>query len=127
MKKLALPTDGPALRLYIISVFAILQALKSSDFIALRASSNPGLTWFLLKWFFLDTCFIYTLPYLNIPWLRFRRSSQLLQIAFVLILNWGLSFGWEVIRDSGLTVGIVWTGILRSNIISKWVTDCSFL
>jgi len=114
MKKVAVSTDAPALRFYIISLFALLQGVKSYDFIALRASSNPQLAWFLLKWVFLDTCFIYVLPFLNIPWLRFRRSSQLLQIAFVLILNWSLSFGWEVVRDSGLSVGIIWTGVLRS-------------
>lgn len=114
MKTLALPTDGPALRLYILSVFVLLQGLKSYDFISLRASSNPKLTWFLLKWFFFDSCFIYVLPYLNIPWLRFRRSAQLGQIALVLILNWGLSFGWEVVRDSGLSFGIIWTALLQS-------------
>ena len=113
MKKLALPTDGASLRLYIISVFALLQSLKFYDFLTIRAAANPKLAWFLLKWFFFDTCFIYVLPYLNIPWLKFRRSAQLLQIAFVLMLNWGLSFGWDVIRDSGLSVGVVWAGMVR--------------
>src|SRR5271156_1109420 len=114
MKTFALPTDGPALRLYVMSLFVFLQSLKAYDFFSIRAATNPHLTWFLLKWFVLDTCFIYVLPYLNIPWLKFRRSSQLLQFAFVLVLNWGLSFGWEMVRDSGLSVGLVWTGILRS-------------
>jgi hypothetical protein len=114
MKTFALPTDGPALRLYVMSVFVFLQSLKAYDFVSIRAATNPNLTWFLLKWFVLDTGFIYLLPYLNIPWLKFRRSSQLLQFAFVLLLNWGLSFGWEMVGDSGLSVGLVWTGILRS-------------
>jgi len=114
MKTFALPTDGPALRLYIMSLFVILQSLKANDFVSIRAATNPNLAWFLLKWFVLDTGFIYLLPYLNIPWLKFRRSSQLLQFAFVLLLNWGLSFGWEMVGDSGLSVGLVWTGILRS-------------
>jgi len=114
MKTFALPTDGPALRLYVMSLFVFLQSLKAYDFFSIRAATNPHLTWFLLKWFVLDNCFIYVLPYLNIPWLKFRRSSQLLQFAFVLVLNWGLSFGWEMVRDSGLSVGLVWTGILRS-------------
>ena len=119
MKTLALPTDGPALRLYIISLFVLLQGLKCYDFITIRAVANPGLMWFLTKWFFLDTCFIYVLPYLNIPWLKFRRSSQLLQIAFALLLNWGLSFGWEVFRDSGLTFGLIWRGIWRRTAFRK--------
>jgi len=114
MKTFALPTDGPALRLYVMSLFVFLQSLKAYDFVSIRAATNPNLTWFLLKWFVLDTCFIYVLPYLNIPWLKFRRPSQLLQFAFVLLLNWGLSFGWEMVGDSGLSVGLVWTGILRS-------------
>ena len=113
MKTFSLPTDGPALRLYVISLVALLQGLKAYDFVALRASSDPLLAWFLIKWFVLDTCFIYALPYLNVPWLRFRRSSQLLQIAFVLVLNWTLSFGWEVIRDSGLSVSVVSSAILK--------------
>ena len=120
MKTFALPTDGPNLRLYIISLLGLLQGLKVYDFLMIRAIANPALGWFLLKWFFLDTCFIYALPYLNIPWLRFRRSSQLLQIAFVLFLNWGLSYGWEVLRDSGLSVGVIWTGILRRRIEFKY-------
>lgn len=127
MKTLALPTDGPALRLYIISLFALLQGLKCYDFITIRAVANPGLMWFLTKWFFLDTCFIYVLPYLNIPWLKFRRSSQLLQIAFVLLLNWGLSFGWEVFRDSGLTFGLIWRGIWRRSAVRKKKFDLSVL
>src|SRR5271155_4342594 len=113
MKTFSLPTDGPALRLYVISLVALLQGLKAYHFIALRASSDPTLAWFLVKWFCLDTCFIYALPYLDIPWLRFRRSSQLLQIAFVLVLNWMLSFGWDVIRDSGLSVSVVSSALLK--------------
>src|SRR5208282_2642979 len=94
---------------------ALLQGLKSYDFISLRASQSPKLASFLLKWFLLDTCFIYALPYLDIPWLRFRRSSQLLQIAFVLVLNWTLSFGWEVIRDSGLSLGVISSALFKCN------------
>ena len=127
MKTFALPTDGPNRRLYIISLLALLQGLKIYDLLAMRAASNPKLSWFLFKWFFLDTCFIYALPYLNIPWLRFRRSSQLLQIMFVLILNWGLSFGWEVVKDSGLSLGIIWSGILRRALCSQRRADDSLL
>jgi hypothetical protein len=127
MKTFDIPADGPNRRLYIISLLIFLQALKVADFLALRAVSDPKLGWFLLKWFFLDTCFIYALPYLNIPWLRFRRSSQLLQIMFVLILNWGLSFGWGFIRDSGLSVGVVWTAIFRSTLRSNGFVDDSLL
>ena len=113
MKTFALPTDPPARRLYAFSLFALLQGLKAYDFLALRASSDPSLAWFLIKWFSLDTCFVYALPYLDIPWLRFRRSSQLLQIAFVLVLNWTLSFGWEVMRDSGLSIGVVSSALFK--------------
>ena len=113
MKTLAIPSDGPALRLYAMSVFALLQGLKAYDFIWLRASSDPALTWFLMKWFFLDAAFIYALPFLDIPWLRFRRSSQLLQIAGVLLLNWALSFGWDVLCESGLTVGALWSALFK--------------
>jgi hypothetical protein len=117
MKTVALPSDGPARRFYAISLFAGLQAIKLYDFLTIRVSANPQLTWFLLKWFFWDSCYIYILPYFNVPWLKFRRSSQLLQIAFVLVLNWGLSFGWEVVRDSGLSLATVWAGILRSMLL----------
>lgn len=127
MKTFALPVDGPNRRLYIICVLVLLQGLKVADFLALRVASDPTLGWFLLKWFFLDTCFLYALPYLNIPWLRFRRSSQLLQIMFVLILNWGLSFGWEFIRNSGLTVGVIWTAIFRSTLCTNGFVDDSVL
>lgn len=113
MKTFALRADPPARRLYAFSLFALLQGLKAYDFLALRASSNPSLAWFLTKWFLLDTCFIYALPYLDIPWLRFRRSSQLLQIAFVLVLNWTLSFGWEVVRDSGLSLGVISSALFK--------------
>ena len=113
MKTLAIPTDGPALRLYVLSLFALLQALKCYDFISVRAVADPKLTTFLLKWSFFDCCFIYILPYLNIPWLQFKRSSRLLQVAGVLLLNWGLSFGWEVFKETGFGIGTVWAALLR--------------
>ena len=113
MKAFSLRSDGPALRRYAISFFALLQGVKVYDFLWLRASSDPGLAWFLTKWFCLDTGFIFALPYLHIPWLRFRRSSQLLQIAFVLVLNWSLSFGWEIFRDSGLSVSVVLSALIK--------------
>jgi hypothetical protein len=116
MKTLTLPTDGASLRFYVISLFALLQALKFYEFILLRASTDPKLFWFLGKWSLLEGVFVFVLPYLNIPWLRFRRTSQVLQLAFVLCLNWGLSFGWEVIRDSGLSVGSIWAAVLKSAI-----------
>ena len=116
MKTFAIPTDGPALRLYVFSLFALLQALKCYDFISIRAVTNPKLTTFLLKWSFVDSCFIYILPYLNVPWLRFRRSVRVLQIAGVLLLNWGLSFGWEVFKDSGFGVGLIWSALVRGTV-----------
>jgi hypothetical protein len=114
MKTLSVPTDGPSLRLYVISLFTLLQALKFYDFVTLRAATEPQLFKFLAKWFVLDAVFVSVLPFLNIPWLKFRRSSQVLQIAFVFVLNWGLSFGWDVIRDSGLSIGTIWAGLLKS-------------
>jgi hypothetical protein len=113
MKTVALPTDGPARRLFALALLAGLQAIKLYDFYTIRAAANPPLTTFLLKWLFAETCYIYVLPYFDIPWLKFRRSTQLLQIAFVLILNWGLSFGWEVVRDSGIGLGSIWAGVLK--------------
>jgi hypothetical protein len=113
MKTVALPADGPARRAYAFALLAALQAVKIYDFYTIRAAANPRLTYFLLKWLFWESCYIYVLPYFNIPWLKFRRSSQLLQIAFVLILNWGLSFGWEAIRDSGIGLGTIWAGVLK--------------
>lgn len=114
MKTLALPTDGASLRLYVISLFTVLQALKFYEFVTLRAATDPQLLKFLAKWFVLDILFVSVLPFLNIPWLKFRRSSQVLQIAFVFVLNWGLSYGWDVIRDSGLSVGTIGAGLLKS-------------
>src|SRR5271154_524269 len=117
MKTVAIPDDAPARRFYILSGFALLQGLKFYDFLVIRSVSDPQLSTFLLKWFFLDGLFVFVLPLLNIPWLKFRRSSQLLQIAAVLVLNWGLSFGWEAVRDSGLTFGVIWTGIVKGSIL----------
>jgi hypothetical protein len=113
MKTVALSTDGPSRRLWALALLAGLQAIKLYDFYTIRAAANPQLATFLVKWLVFETCYIYVLPYFNIPWLQFRRSSQLLQIAFVLILNWGLSFGWEVVRDSGIGLGSIWAGVLK--------------
>jgi len=113
MKTLAIPTDGPALRFYALSIFALLQGIKCYDFLSIRAVTNPSLSTFLLKWTFFDSLFISVLPYLDIPWLRFRRSSRLLQVAGVLLLNWGLSFGWEVFKESGFGIGMIWAALLR--------------
>lgn len=113
MKTVALAADGPARRLYAISLFAVLQALKLYDFLDLRTSNTPALTWFCVKWICLDSVFVYVLPYLNVPWLRFRRSVQLLQIVVVVALNWGLSYGWELVMDSGLTVGLAWATLVK--------------
>jgi hypothetical protein len=116
MKTFVIPADGPALRLYVLSLFAVLQAIKCYDFISVRAVTNPQLSIFLMKWSFFDSLFVYILPYLNIPWLQFRRSSRLLQIAGVLVLNWALSFGWEVFKESGFGVGMLWAALVRGTL-----------
>ena len=123
MKTLALAADGPARRLYALSLFAVLQALKLYDFLDLRTSSSPALTWFCAKWICLDSVFVYVLPHLNIPWLRFRRPVQLLQIVMVFGLNWGLSFGWEIVMDSGLTLGLVWSALVKGCLNHVGVVD----
>jgi hypothetical protein len=127
MKTVTISRDGPALRFYILSVFALLQGLKAYDFLALRAVSDPQLAQFLVKWSIFDTCFVYLLPYLQIPWLRFRRSLVLLQILGVLGLNWGLSFGWEIWRDSGFGVGILWTALFKGMADGLLLSDYSVL
>lgn len=122
MKTLALPADGPARRLYVISLFTILQSLKLYDILALHASSKPSPFLFCLKWVCIDSVFVYVLPYLNIPWLRFRRSVQILQFAMVLVLNWGISYGWDIVLDSGLTLGVVWSALLRGcPLLCSWL------
>jgi hypothetical protein len=126
MKSLAISLDGPALRFYILSLFALLQGLKSYDFLALRAVSNPQLAQFLVKWSLLDACVVYLLPYLGIPWLRFRRPLVLMQILAVLGVNWALSFGWEILRDSGFGVAMVWTGLVKGR-MQYFLADCSVL
>lgn len=118
--------DLASQRLFIVSAFILIQSWKlydllllKSDF-ALSSNSNKGLdgististAGFLFKYIIIDGLFVWSLPILNIPYLRFSLSKTIL---FTIILNASTVFlvsSWAVPLLSNVFLP-VWKFVLQ--------------
>ncbi|KAI0964418.1 hypothetical protein AcW1_001243 [Taiwanofungus camphoratus] len=97
--------DVPSQRLYLLSLGALLQAIKVFDFLQyLISKDNEGS--FGRKWFIVDFLYCICLAVLRIPRLRYSKSMVTLQIVSLWILD-GLMFGGIVLNVGGHS----WIGI----------------
>lgn len=83
--------DAPTQRFYATSLFIFLQALKFYDYIQLYGAPPSSETIFAIKWIGIDAAYLLLVPKLKIPWLSFRLTTAMLQIAIISILNICLS------------------------------------
>ncbi|KAI0828950.1 hypothetical protein BC628DRAFT_1533561 [Trametes gibbosa] len=84
--------DVPDQRRYILSLGALLQAVKAWDFLCYWTSSADAPSHFARKWMFADFLFCTGLSWLRIPRLRYTKSVVALQILSLWLLD-GLAFG----------------------------------
>jgi nucleoporin POM152 len=81
-------------RLYIISLFVLLQAWKLYDLILSSSSLSS------LKHSILDVVFLLGLPYLRIPKLEYDQKTKYSAAAVVCFLNWLAFGGWRLVSSS---------------------------
>lgn len=78
--------EFPTQRLYAISIFVLLQALKLYDAYGAHLSSHlEQYSGILLKWWFIDSVYMFALWVLQIPWLQFSGLKSIC-LALLLIL-----------------------------------------
>lgn len=65
--------NGPTQRLYIVSIYVALNAWRLYNWFALVQSNTESL-WLFLKWTAIDGIFLYNVPSLRIPYLRWPFS-----------------------------------------------------
>ncbi|CCL98085.1 uncharacterized protein FIBRA_00079 [Fibroporia radiculosa] len=94
--------DVPSQRLYILSLGALLQAIKAFDFLQYSFFSNSDQGSYGKKWFLVDLIFCTCLARLRIPRLRYSKSVVVLQVIFLWILD-GLLFGGITFNVGGRT------------------------
>jgi nucleoporin POM152 len=94
--------DAASQRFYVFGFYVALWAWKLYDFYTLALNEDDSL-WLALKWFFIDTSFMFGIPLFGIPWLEWSNTgSFLLSIShtildFMLMLRIGVPLqSWAV-------------------------------
>ena len=72
--------DAAQQRFYLFAFYVLIWAWRLYDFFTLLSEDDESLT-LCLKWCFVDMCFIFGVPLLEIPWLEWSNAT-----AFVLFL-----------------------------------------
>ena len=102
--------DPASQRRYVISAFAVLQAVKIYDILQAWGSTGISDIQFVLKWSFIDGLCLYILPKLQIPWLSFGPFVNALLVTAAFVLNIILSFGVSSILS--INISALWSAIL---------------
>ncbi|KAF2641491.1 nucleoporin Pom152 [Massarina eburnea CBS 473.64] len=89
-----IPTDilDPAQqRLYVTAFYVALLAWKLYDWYLLGLEDTESF-WMCLKWNFIDSCFIFGVPLLDIPWMQWSNQASILVFAMHVFFDYMLMF-----------------------------------
>ncbi|KAH7101362.1 hypothetical protein BKA62DRAFT_703554 [Auriculariales sp. MPI-PUGE-AT-0066] len=80
----------PEQRLYILSIGALVQALKMLDLFSAMASTDVSWRRLLWKWIIIDAVYVWTMASLRIPRLAFTKRARIMYIFVFAAFNWVL-------------------------------------
>ncbi|KAL6721098.1 hypothetical protein ACLMJK_000198 [Lecanora helva] len=83
--------DAPTQRLYVLIFYACLNIWRISDYFGLVSDETESL-WLFMKWLAIDSVFLYGLPELEIPWLKWSSFVTALLVILHTFLNAFLMF-----------------------------------
>ncbi|KAI1316684.1 hypothetical protein EDD11_009640 [Mortierella claussenii] len=88
--------DGPTQRMYAVSSFVFLQALKLYYWMGIARSDYAAEFFGFLLWLSLDAAFLMALNYLRIPWLELPALRLIIALFFLTIINFVLFTAREI-------------------------------
>lgn len=91
--------DGPTQRIYAVSAFVFLQALKVYYCLGIGRSDYAAEFFGFILWLSLDVAFLMALNYLRIPWLELPVIRLIVAVFILTIVNYVLFTAREVCSD----------------------------
>ncbi|KAF9091295.1 hypothetical protein BGX23_005297 [Mortierella sp. AD031] len=88
--------DGPTQRIYAVSAFVFLQALKLYYWLGIARSDYAAEFFGFLLWLSLDVAFLVALNYLRIPWLELPVIRMIIALFLLTIINFVLFTAREI-------------------------------
>lgn len=88
--------DGPTQRIYAVSAFVFLQAMKLYYWLGIARSDYAAEFFGFILWLALDVAFLMALNYLRIPWLELPVIRMLIALFTLAIINFVLFTASEV-------------------------------
>lgn len=88
--------DGPTQRIYAVSAFVFLQALKLYYWLGIARSDYAAEFFGFILWLALEVAFLMALNYLRIPWMELPVIRMLIALFVLAIINFVLFTASEV-------------------------------
>lgn len=88
--------DGPTQRIYAVSAFFFLQALKLYYWLGIARSDYAAEFFGFILWLALDVAFLMALNYLRIPWLELPVIRMIIALFVLVVVNFVLFTASEV-------------------------------
>ncbi|KAF9936413.1 hypothetical protein BGZ67_002409 [Mortierella alpina] len=88
--------DGPTQRMYAVSAFVSLQALKFYYWLGIARSDYAAEFFGFLLWLSLDVAFLMALNYLRIPWLELPVARLIIALFLLTVVNYVLFTAREI-------------------------------